>query len=67
MPKANTAYGASLAPEHRDVGDNVHEVWQALLRRPDRFVSLDSSVFADADVTSEEYVARCGDGAPGLD
>ena len=52
MPDANLAYGASLGRPHREVGATVHQVWQALLRRPDRFVSLDSSVFADPAVTS---------------
>lgn len=61
MPHDNVAYGESLRPSHREVGDTVHDVWQALLRRPDRFVSLDSSVFADADITSQEYVDRYGE------
>ena len=61
MPSANVAYGASLGPLHREVGDTVHEVWEALLRRPDRFISLDNSVFADPAVTSQEYVSRYGE------
>ena len=60
MPNDNQAYGDSLGPEHRVVGDTVHEVWHALLRRPDRFRSLDSSVFADPSITSPEYVRRYG-------
>jgi Restriction Endonuclease associating with ARP len=61
MPSDNVAYGESLRPKHREVGDTVHEVWHALLRRSDRFLSLDSSVFADADITSQGYVDRYGE------
>jgi len=61
MPSGNQAYGTSLGDEHRAVGGTVQEVWQALLRRPDRFASLDSAVFADPSITSHEYVARYGD------
>lgn len=61
MPSDNVAYDESLRPLHREVGETVHEVWHALLRRPDRFLSLDSSVFADRDVTSQEYVDRYGE------
>ncbi|HAS08942.1 MAG TPA: hypothetical protein DCS55_00225 [Acidimicrobiaceae bacterium] len=61
IPSDNLAYGDSLSAEHRTVGDTVHEVWHALLRRPDRFLSLDSSVFADPSITSPEYVDRYGD------
>lgn len=61
MPGDNATYGDSLGPVHRDVGDTVRDVWHALLRRPDRFLSLDSSVFADLSITSPEYVARYGD------
>lgn len=61
MPADNVAYGASLEAEHRMVGETVHEVWHALLRRPDRFLSLDSSVFADPSITSHEYGDRYGD------
>lgn len=61
MPGGNRAYGDSLAPEHRALGDTAHEFWHALLRRPDRFLSLDSSIFADPSITSPEYVDRYGD------
>ena len=58
-PADNAAYQASLArPEHRALGSTVGEVWQQLLRRPDRFVPLDSSVFLDRSITSPEYAAR---------
>jgi hypothetical protein len=42
----------------------VSEVWQKMLRRPDRFISVDSSRFTDADLalTSEAYRARYGHG-----
>ena len=60
MPSDNVAYRMSLRAVHREVGDTVHDVWHALLRRPDRFVSLDSSVFADPSITSPEYVDRYG-------
>jgi hypothetical protein len=60
-PAGNLAYQQSLArPEHRALGATVSEVWQQLLRHPSRFVSMDSAVFADADITSSEYVARYG-------
>jgi hypothetical protein len=43
-PRANTALRASLnRPSHLTVGDDVFAVWQELLRRPDRFVSVDST------------------------
>jgi hypothetical protein len=32
------------------------------MRRPDRFVSIDPSVFLDPEITSVEYVSRYGDG-----
>lgn len=63
LPAANVAYQQSL---HRDsqqaLGNTVGEVWSRLLRTPDRFVSVDSSLFLDPAVTSAEYVARYGDG-----
>lgn len=38
-------YQQSLArPEHRTLGCSVGEVWQQLLRHPDRFVALDSAI-----------------------
>ena len=44
------------------LGSTVKQVWHRLLRQPDRFVSLDSKLFADPAVTSAEYVARYGTG-----
>ncbi len=63
LPAANEAYQSSLLrPEHRVLGDAVSEVWQRLLARPDRFVPVDSAVFLDDAVTSEEYLLRYGPG-----
>ena len=59
-PPANLAYRNSLTPAHREVGGDVSQVWTALLRHPDRFVSIDSAVFLDPAVTSQEYVRRYG-------
>lgn len=59
LPTDNLPYQQSLAhPEHRALGNSVSEVWQRLLRRPDRFVSIDSKVFLDRDITSREYILR---------
>ena len=59
LPPENEAYQQSLArPEHRALGATVSEVWQRLLRRPDRFTSMDPAAFLAPDVTSEEYVLR---------
>jgi len=62
LPAGNSAYQSSLhgtlAPQ---IGATVKEVWQRLLRQPDRFVSIDSALFLDPQVTSEEYVDRYGD------
>jgi hypothetical protein len=56
---ANTDYQASLVrEEQRNLGDTVGAVWRKLLRRPDRFDSLDSAAFLDPAVTSSEYVDR---------
>lgn len=57
-PGGNTAYQQSLQPAHRGLGDSVSEVWAQMLRRPDRFVPLDSAVFLDEDITSPEYALR---------
>lgn len=43
------------------LGDTVDEVWSKLLRRPDRFTTADSAHFLNADITSDDYVARYGD------
>ncbi len=60
-PKANVDYQHSLPRQaHRELGDTVSEVWQRLLRRPDRFTLVDSSRFLDPTITSSEYVARYG-------
>jgi hypothetical protein len=57
----NEAYQQSLArPEHRALGTTVSQVWQRLLRRPDRFLSVDSTVFLDPEITSRDYVHRYG-------
>ena len=68
LPTRNGAYQQSL---HRDsqraLGNTVSEVWGRLLRTPDRFVPVDSSLFLDPAVTSAEYVARYGDGMSELD
>jgi hypothetical protein len=61
LPPDNEAYQASLVrPEHRALGASVSEVWQRLLVRPDRFISVDPVVFLDPEVTSAEYVSRYG-------
>lgn len=61
LPADNVAYRQSLArSEHRALGGSVSEVWQQLLRYPDRFVPMDSAAFLDPDVTSTEYVRRYG-------
>jgi hypothetical protein len=61
LPKRNTAYRQSLRPAHRAIGASVGEVWQRLLRHPDRFVSLDSALFDDPEITSDQYVFRYQD------
>jgi len=59
LPPGNMAYQQSLSrPEHRALGGSVSEVWQRLLRRHERFVSMDSAMFLDAEITSREYVLR---------
>jgi len=61
LSEHNVEYQHSLArPEHRALGDTVSEVWHRLLRRPDRFLSVDSKIFLDPEITSEEYVRRYG-------
>ena len=62
LPAGNGAYQQSLHREsQRALGNAVSEVWGRLQRRPERFVSADSSLFLDPTVTSSEYVARYGD------
>lgn len=62
LPASNAAYHASLhgtlTPQ---IGPTVKDVWQRLLRRPDRFVPIDSALFLDPTITSEHYVERYGD------
>lgn len=61
LPPNNEAYQASLVrPEHRALGASVSVVWQRLLARPDRFLSVDPALFFDPEVTSAEYVSRYG-------
>lgn len=63
-PTGNIAYQTSLhSPAVRALGATVMEVWQRLLRRPDRFVSIDSALFADPTITSAEYAARYASGS----
>lgn len=57
-PADNTAYLQSLQPAHRALGDSVSDVWAKLMRYPDRFLSLDSALFLDEDITSPEYALR---------
>jgi hypothetical protein len=59
LPSANEAYQQSLArPEHQALGDTVSKVWRRLLRASERFSTLDSAVFLNPLVTSEEYQLR---------
>ncbi len=61
LPAANEAYQASLhGAGAQSLGSTVKEVWQRLLRHPDRFMSVDSSLFLDPAITSDEYAARYG-------
>jgi hypothetical protein len=63
LPKGNLEYQQSLTrPEHRALGAGVSEVWSKLLRHSERFLSLDSAVFLDPEITSYEYVTRYGSG-----
>ncbi len=61
LPKRNLAYRQSLRPAHRALGGSVSEVWQQLLRTPDRFVPVDSALFDDPEITSDAYVSRYQD------
>jgi hypothetical protein len=62
LPKANVGYQQSLHRESQlALGGTVGKVWSQLLRNPDRFLSIDSSLFLDPAVTSTEFVARYGD------
>lgn len=60
-PHANLGLRTSLnRPSHHDNGTDVFEIWRAMLQAPDRFVTLDSSVFTNSAVTSVDYVHRYG-------
>ncbi|MFC7500474.1 hypothetical protein [Nocardioides sp. GCM10030258] len=60
----NNAYQRSyLPPALRGRGATVSAVWKTLLRHPDRFVTMDPTVFLDPAVTSEHYVDRYGSGS----
>ena len=55
----NEKYQQSLhRPEQLALGRTVGEVWQRLLRRTDRFTSVDPRLFLDQEVTSREYLLR---------
>lgn len=61
MPAGNCAFHQSLYGDQvRQLGATVGEVWHRLLRRPDRFVEIDSAVFVDPAITSADYVERYG-------
>jgi len=56
-PASNLALRGSLNRDvHRAIGADVFEVWRALLRRPDRFIAVDSAALWAA--TSEELQSR---------
>jgi len=60
-PSANASYYASLhGAQAPRLGATVDEVWQRLVRRPDRFVPVDSVLFLDPEITSSQYAARYG-------
>jgi hypothetical protein len=62
LPAGNAAYQASLhGAAAMKLGATVKDVWQCLLRLPDRFVPLDSAVFLDPAITSMHYIERYGD------
>jgi hypothetical protein len=61
LDPANEAYQRSLlAPALLEIGSTVDEVWQSLLRRPERFAHVNPAVFLDPAITSSQYVARYG-------
>jgi hypothetical protein len=56
-PPGNEALRSSLnRASHRAVADDVFDVWRAVVRRPDRFVCVDSGLFCD--VSGPDYVER---------
>src|ERR1035437_4391632 len=61
LPRANAAYERSIRqPCLLKLGGTVSEAWARLLRSPDRFLSVDSDLFLDPNITSPEYVSRYG-------
>jgi hypothetical protein len=55
----NVAYQRSVHhDEQRALGTSVSAIWNQLLRRRDRFTTLDPAVFLDPEITSAEYVSR---------
>jgi hypothetical protein len=59
LDPANDGYQHSLhRPEHRALGATVSEVWQRLMRHPDRFTSVNPAMFLHPDITSVDYVCR---------
>ena len=63
LPAGNNAYHASLyGTATPRLGSTVKDVWQCLLRNPDRFVPMDSAVFLDPHITSQHYIDRYGNG-----
>jgi hypothetical protein len=62
LPPGTTATKESLTrPTQQAAGRTVNEVWEKLLRPPDRFCPIDSCLFLDPVITSEEYALRYGD------
>ena len=58
-PKDNTELRASLNRDsHRAAGSDVFDIWRAMVRTPDRFISIDSQRFCEQG--DEEYAARYG-------
>jgi Restriction Endonuclease associating with ARP len=54
-PAANTKLQLSLTRDsHQAAGATLYAAWRAILRRADRFVTLDSARLATAVITSEE-------------
>lgn len=61
LPAENDAYQSSLYGDAAlGLGTTVSEVWARVLRHPDRFVHLDSALFLNPLITSDEYVHRYG-------
>ena len=49
-----------LRSEHRALGATVNQAWHNLLRRPGRFVLVDSALFIDREITLSEYAHLYG-------